>query len=107
MAREMDRERIYVIGSRETVLGFSLVGVPGRVPSSGEELMELLRERYDDPGMALILVEEGLAEQARPLLDELLARRGFPLIVEIPGREGPLPRRGIKEFIAGAIGVRL
>lgn len=107
MAMADKRERIYVIGSRETVLGFALLGIPGRTPQGREELQALLQERYEDPRMALILIEEGLAEEARPLLDELLARRGFPLIVEIPGKEGPMARRSIKEFIAGAIGIRL
>ena len=101
------RERIYVIGSRATVLGFALLGIPGRTPQGREELLTLLRERYEDPRMALILIEEGLAAEARELLDELLARRGFPLIVEIPGKEGPIARRSIKGFIAGAIGIRL
>ena len=101
------REGIYVIGSRATVLGFALLGIPGREPEGREELLTLLQERYEDPKMALILIEERLAEEARPLLDELLARRDFPLIVEIPGKEGPIARRSIKEYIAGAIGIRL
>lgn len=106
MARAV-RERIHVIGSREAVLGFALLGIPGSTPRGGDELNELLRQSYEDPEMALILIEQGWAKEARPLLDELLARRDFPLIVEIPGKEGPLERRGIKEYIAGAIGIRL
>ncbi|MFQ6117086.1 MAG: V-type ATP synthase subunit F [Candidatus Bipolaricaulia bacterium] len=101
------RERIHVIGERETVLGFALLGIPGSTPRGRDELNEVLRRSYEDPEMALILIEEGLAEEARPTLDELLARRDFPLIVEIPGKEGPLERRSIKEYIAGAIGIRL
>lgn len=103
----MVRERIHVIGSRETVLGFALLGIPGSTPRGPEELQGLLRESYEDPEMALILIEEGLAKEVRPLLEGLLARRDFPLIVEIPGKEGPLERRSIKEYIAGAIGIRL
>lgn len=102
-----ERERICVIGTRETVLGFSLLGIAGSTPKDREELVRALEEHYENPEMALILIEEGTAAQAREPLDELLARRGFPLIVEIPGREGPLAERNIKEFIAGAIGIRL
>jgi len=101
------RERIYVIGSREAVLGFALLGIAGSTPQGPDELGEVLRHSYEEPGMALILIEEGLAAEARPVVDELLAQRGFPLIVEIPGREGPLEQQSIKEYIAGAIGIRL
>jgi vacuolar-type H+-ATPase subunit F/Vma7 len=101
------REQIHVIGTRETVLGFALLGIPGSTPRGHDDLLEVLRRSYEDPEMALILIEEGLAAEVRTVLDELLAQRGFPLIVEIPGKEGPLERRGIKEYIAGAIGIRL
>jgi len=103
----MVREQIHVIGGPETVLGFALLGIPGSTPQGRDELGELLRQSFEDPEMALILIEERLAEEARTVLDELLARRGFPLIVEVPGKEGPRERRNIKEYIAGAIGIRL
>ncbi|MFQ6117778.1 MAG: V-type ATP synthase subunit F [Candidatus Bipolaricaulia bacterium] len=103
----MEREKICAIGSQETVLGFKLLGIAGEAPESPEGLLQVLRRRYEEEGMALILLEEGVAELARESVEDYKARRGFPLIVELPGPEGPLKREGIKEFIAGAIGVRL
>ena len=101
------RERIYVIGGRDTVLGFSLLGIPGYTPASTEEFETVLRERFADPDMALILVEDQIAAQAPVLVDELQTRKDLPLVVEIPGPRGPLEKTNIKEFIAGAIGIRL
>ena len=101
------RERIYVIGGRDTVLGFSLLGIGGYSPHDTEELRTVLRERFADPDMALILVEDRVAAQAAALVDELQSRKDFPLVVEIPGPNGPLEKTSIKEFIAGAIGIRL
>ena len=101
------RERIYVLGSPEAVLGFALLGIPGDTPQGREELEKLLRENYADPRTALILVEDKLASEAKSVVEELWARRELPLIVVIPGSKGALEQPSIKEYIAGAIGIRL
>ncbi len=103
----MAREKICVIGGERTVLGFKLLGITGQVPRDQEELVGALRQRYGEEGMALILLDEEVAELAREPVEEFKSRRDFPLIVELPGPEGPGERKGIKEFIAGAIGIRL
>lgn len=102
-----NRERIYVIGGREMVLGFSLLGIGGYTPKDQGELETVLRERFSDPEMALILIEDRVAAQAPALVDELQSCKDLPLVVEIPGPRGPLEKTSIKEFIAGAIGIRL
>ena len=101
------RERMYVIGSREMVLGFSLLGIAGYTPKSASKVETVLRERFSDPDMALILVEDQVAAQAPALVDELQTRKDLPLVVEIPGPQGPIEKTSVKEFIAGAIGIRL
>jgi V/A-type H+-transporting ATPase subunit F len=99
--------KIFVIGEEEMVLGFSLLGIAGATPRSAEELLRLLHEHHGEGGLALILLEERVAELAPEAVAAYKARRGLPLLVELPGPQGPLERKGIKEFIAGAIGVRL
>ncbi|HDI11947.1 MAG TPA: hypothetical protein ENF77_06515 [Candidatus Acetothermia bacterium] len=103
----MARERICVIGSEETVLGFRLLGIPGDNPTGPDEVRRVLRERFADPEMALILIEDRVAAQAPDLVAELQGSKEFPLVVQIPGPQGPLAEESIKEFIVGAIGVRL
>jgi vacuolar-type H+-ATPase subunit F/Vma7 len=101
------RERIYVLGSPEVVLGFALLGIPGDTPTDAAEFEDLLRSNYADPRTALILVEEGLVDRARPAVEELWARRELPLIVEIPGSSGAIERPSVREYIAGALGIKL
>lgn len=103
----MARQKICVIGGEQTVLGFKLLGITGETPQDQEELVGALRRRYEEEEMALILLDEQVAELARGSVEDYKARRDFPLIVELPGPEGPGERKGIKEFIAGAIGIRL
>ncbi|MGY4706619.1 V-type ATP synthase subunit F [Candidatus Bipolaricaulota sp. J31] len=103
----MARDRICVIGSEEMVLGFRLLGIPGDIPAGPEEVRRILRERFAEPGMALILIEDRVAAQAPDLLAELQGAKEFPLVVKIPGPGGPLGEESIRDFIVGAIGVRL
>jgi vacuolar-type H+-ATPase subunit F/Vma7 len=101
------RDRIHVIGSRDTVLGFSLLGISGSTPSDAEDLSRILREAFSDPQMALILIEEQVAADAPEIVSELQGRKDFPLVVEIPGPNGALEKESLKEYIAGAIGIQL
>ena len=101
------RERIRVIGSHNTVLGFSLLGISGDTPIDRDDLARLLREGFADPQMALILIEEQVASDAPELVAELQGRKAFPLVVEIPGPNGALEKESLKDYIAGAIGIQL
>ena len=101
------RDRIRIIGSRATVLGFSLLGISGDTPTDAEDLARLLQEAFADPQMALILIEEQVASAAAELVAELQGRKDFPLVVKIPGPSGAVEKESLKDYIAGAIGIRL
>jgi len=102
----MARERIRVIGGRETVLGFSLLGIDGESPASHEDLVRLLQEGFADPQMALILIEDRIAAQAAGVVSNMQGRKEFPLVVEIPGPQGAMEQQSLRGYIAGAIGMR-
>lgn len=97
-----------VIGSLDAVLGFGLVGVHGQVVTTAQEINQALDEALQDPEAGIILVTEGVAELIRPRMDQLMMRSTVPLVVEIPGPEGPCPDRpSLNEVIRRAIGVKL
>lgn len=97
-----------VIGSTDAVLGFGLVGVRGQVATTAQEVNQALDEVLQDPEVGIILVTEDVAELIRPRMDQLMRRSTVPLVVEIPGPEGPRPDRpSLSEVIRRAIGVRL
>lgn len=101
------RERIRVIGSHNTVLGFSLLGINGDTPTDRDDLARLLRDAFADPQMALILIEEQVASDVPDLVADLQGRKSFPLVVEIPGPSGAQEKESLKDYIAGAIGIKL
>jgi V/A-type H+-transporting ATPase subunit F len=97
-----------VIGNLDAVLGFGLVGVHGHVVTTAEEVNQALEEALQNPEAGIILVTEDVAELIRPRMDQLMMRSAVPLVVEIPGPEGPRPDRpSLSEVIRRAIGVKL
>jgi V/A-type H+-transporting ATPase subunit F len=97
-----------VIGNRDAVWGFALAGVRGQVATTAQELNQALDTALADQDLGIVLVTEDVANLARPRVDLLMVRSTSPLVVEIPGPEGPSPDRPtLSEVIRHTIGVRL
>jgi len=97
-----------VIGNQDAVWGFALVGVRGEVVTTPEELNQALDTVMTSEDLGVVLVTEDVADLARERVDALKVRSMRPLLVEIPGPEGPHPDRpGIGEIIQRTIGVRV
>lgn len=82
--------KIAVIGGRETVMGFTALGLEAFPVADADEarkvLRELTRNRED---VAIIYIEEGLAAQLGQDIDKF-KDSPKPAIILIPGREGSL-----------------
>lgn len=104
--------KYFVIGEREIVLAFRLVGVMGRVAETREKVLDAF---MGATGQGDVPAEEGLkvlilTENAASLIEEeeLIWQKGgqYPLIVEVPGLEGHIKgRKTLTESIGEAIGV--
>ena len=100
--------KLLVIGSQDAVLGFDLVGVRGRIVTTAKELNQALDAALADKEVGIVLVTEDVADLARQRVDMLRVRSTVPLVVEIPGPEGPRPDRPpLSEVIRRTIGVRI
>ncbi len=107
--------KYFVIGERELVLAFGLVGVAGAVAVNRAEALDAFMRitgRGGTPSMseqAKVLI---LAEDVSVLIeDEVLEwqRQGqYPLIVEIPGLHGHLEgKKTLTDAIREAIGIHV
>ena len=97
-----------IIGDEDTVLGFAMVGVTGKVARNGDEARSAFETMLKDRQAGIIIITERVADMIRPLVNEYLFSASFPLIVEIPDRKGKIPGRPeIKEMANAAIGVKL
>lgn len=98
--------KFYTIGDKETVLGFNLVGVPGQIVSTPEEAVQALDDAFRTEGLGIIILSERIAHAIRGHVDRYLYNTSFPLIIEIPDREGPMEGRGtVRDQIRAAVGV--
>jgi V/A-type H+-transporting ATPase subunit F len=105
----MSSDKIAVIGDRDTVTGFRLVGVSeSGIPKSSMETRELLYDYFRDPRMGLIIITEPLAEEVEDTIVEL-SQSPVPVILLIPDRRGTTGAYEVvlKELIRRAVGIEI
>ncbi len=97
-----------IIGDEDTVLGFGMVGVSGKVATSADEARRAFQVILEDKDISIIIITESVADMIRPTVDKYLFTVSFPLIVEIPDRHSTKTGRpGIREMVNAAIGLKL
>ena len=100
--------KYYVIGDEDAVLGFGMVGVRGDIVLDRDAAESSFRTALQDKEIGIVIITEPVAELIRPLVDQYVFTKQFPLIVEIPDRKGKVAAKpGIREMVNRAIGVRL
>ena len=100
--------RFFCIGDADTTAGFRLAGVTVRVAMTPEQTRAAVEEAAALPEYGVIIITEGLADGIRPYIETVRRERERPLIVEVPGPEGPLPgRKTLREFVQEAVGMRI
>jgi V/A-type H+-transporting ATPase subunit F len=97
-----------IIGDEDTILGFGIVGVSGRVATNPEEAQRAFKAILQEKDTGIIIITERVADMIRSLVDKFLFTASFPLVVEIPDRSSSKPGRpGIKEMVNTAIGIKI
>lgn len=100
--------KYFVIGDEDAVLGFGLVGIQGMKAENPQEAEAAFTAALEDTNVGIIIIEDRVADMIRPIVDRYIFTEQFPLIVEVPGREGKDPRRpGIRAMVNEAIGIKL
>lgn len=100
--------RYFVIGDEDTVLGFGLVGVDGVTASDEEEAHSAFDRALADSDVGVVIITERCAEMMRTTVERYLFTKDFPLILEIPDRQGTLPNRPtLRETANRAIGIHV
>ena len=100
--------KFYVIGDRQTVLGFRLVGIEGTDVTDRDEALAALKTVVAEKEVGIVLITEAIAGQVRDEVEARLYGMGFPLVLEIPDSQGPSPDRpGIEDIVRKAIGISI
>lgn len=97
-----------IIGDEDTVLGFGVVGVSGKIATDPDQAQRAFKATLQDKETGIIIITERVADMIRPIVDKFLFTSSFPLVVEIPDRNGSKPDKpGIREMVNTAIGIKL
>jgi V/A-type H+-transporting ATPase subunit F len=100
--------KFYCIADEDTVRGFRLAGVDGRVVRTPSDATEALTHALAQPGLGVLVLTQGVAQGIREQVDAFRLEHDRPLLVEIPGPEGPLPeRKSLLQLVHSAVGMRL
>ncbi len=100
--------KVLVIGHQEAVLGFSLVGVEGRVATTADDINQALDDASAKNDIGIVLVTQDVARLIRPRMDQLKLRSTIPLVIEIPGPKGPpVGEPSLSEIVLKAIGIKI
>ncbi len=100
--------KLYCIADEDTVRGFKLAGIDGEVAANAHEAELALKRAAGKPDLGVLIMTDVVAAEIRSLVDDIRINRELPLIVEIPGPEGPMRgRKTLREFVQEAVGVRV
>ncbi|WP_319560778.1 V-type ATP synthase subunit F [Marispirochaeta sp.] len=98
----------FLIGDEDAVLGFAMVGVPGRIAGTAAEAGQAFNDAVSSGDAGIIIITEDTADMIRDRIDRYIFSEHFPLIVEIPGRGGRDSKRpSLREMVNKAIGINL
>ncbi len=98
---------IFVVGDENAILGFSMIGVEGKVAKSTEEARAALEDAVAREEIEIVLVTENWAAEMRERVDQLKMETAKPLVLDIPGSTPAPSGRSLREFVEEAVGVRL
>jgi len=100
--------KYFVIGDEDTVLGFAFTGIEGFAVESPEQSRRVFMEKVNDPEVGVIIMTEQVAETIGDEVTRIMHQSTQPVIVRIPGPEGPSPRRrSLQQLIQEAVGIKL
>jgi len=100
-------KRLFVIGERDTILGFSLVGVDGFATDDPDAAAKKLDEVRRDPDIGIVLLTASVSREMRTTIDKLTASAALPIILEIPDRLTRPERVPLRELVRRALGIRI
>lgn len=100
--------KFHCVADEFTVRGFRLAGISGEVANSAAEAADAVKLAAMRPDCGVVILTETIARSIAPLVDQIRFEEERPLIVVIPGPDGPAQgRRSLRALVQEAVGVRL
>ena len=100
--------KIGVLGGRETVMGFKALGLEVYPVEDAEEARKTFRQITGGEELAILYVEENLAEALKRDIDKFKDKPN-PAVILIPGRDGSigLGLSALRSAVEKAVGTNI
>ena len=99
---------IYCLADEDTVRGFRLAGISGQVVTTPEQAAIAVNQILSQPEINLLIITEQIYKNISGLIDTIRLNAARPLIVEIPGPDGPLnDRKTLRQIVQEAVGMNM
>ncbi len=100
--------KLCCLADEDTARGFRLAGVPAEVVANPDQAAAAFQRALAQTDCGIIILTEAVAAGIRAAVDAIRLGRERPLIVEIPGPDGPTPgRKSLRQVLQEAVGMRL
>ena len=100
--------KFYCIGDEDTVRGFRLAGIEGYVVSNAQEAETALAAVVRRRNAGVVIITDAVAAEIREQVDAVRLDCERPLLVEIPGPQGPISgRKTLRQLVQEAVGIRI
>ncbi len=100
--------KYFVIADEDTVLGFRYAGVEGQIVHTPEEARAALAECVASRVAGIVILTDEIAATIQDDVNKLRFESQTPLVVQIPGPDGPLPGRAdLLAMIREAMGIKV
>lgn len=101
------REKFFVIGDDDAVLGFRYAGLRGQVVSTEQDTRLALQQAIR-AGVPIVIITDAAAQMIREDVNAVRFEAKTPIIVEIPTRLGPVEGRPtLLSLIREAVGIHV
>jgi V/A-type H+-transporting ATPase subunit F len=98
----------YVISDDQDILtGMRLAGIKGVLVASREQALEQLQRTFGNDQVQIVIITESVLKMAEEEIMKFKLERTYPLIVEIPGLQGPERGDYIAGYVREAIGLKI
>jgi V/A-type H+/Na+-transporting ATPase subunit F len=100
--------KFFCIGDEDTVRGFRLAGIEGHVVTNPLEAEAALQQVVRRRDAGVVIITDAVAAEIRPQVDAVRLECERPLLVEIPGPQGPVAgRKTLRQLVQEAVGIRI
>ena len=100
--------KFFCIGDEDTVRGFRLAGIEGQAVANADDAAEALAGAVRRSGVGVVIITDAVAADIREQVDTVRLECEKPLLVEVPGPQGPIAgRKTLRQLVQEAVGIRI